>query len=191
MQVAFLLFSWLVYFYLHSLLAATSVKLFIIRVFSIQSARIYRIGYNFFAFTGLTVLLYYQFIIGSPALYTSGFITNGIAYGMMTISVLIITVSIRNYDWKGFVGITGEKSASLVMGGLNKYVRHPLYSGTMLFALGVFICHPYLKNLLLLMLMCFYIAIGIIYEERKLVRLYGAEYKIYQKKVKKMIPYIW
>jgi methanethiol S-methyltransferase len=107
------------------------------------------------------------------------------------LGLIIMIVAIRNYDWKSFIGITEEKNYSLVIAGMNRYVRHPLYSGTMIFVMGYFIWQPYFKNLILMILMWVYLAIGIIYEERKLVKLYGDVYKNYQKKVKKMIPFIW
>ena len=99
--------------------------------------------------------------------------------------------AIQNYDWKSFIGITKEKKYALVIAGMNKYVRHPLYSGTMLFAAGFLVWQPYHKNLFLFLLMWIYLSFGIIYEEKKLLKIYGDEYKIYQKKVKKMIPFIW
>lgn len=191
MNEAILLILWSVYFYLHSLLAAPSVKAFFKMSFSIESDLAYRIGYNLFAFTGILILLWLQYIISSAILFKRSLISDCIAFGIMAPGLVLMIISIRNYDWPSFIGLTKEKKYSLVITGMNKYVRHPLYSSTMLFASGFFIWQPYLKNLSLLILMWIYLAIGIIYEERKLVNTYGATYKDYQKTVKKMIPFIW
>jgi len=191
MNEAVLLLAWLLYFYLHSLLAATSVKAFFAKKFALRSSRTYRIGYNIIGLTGILLLFYFQFIIPSTILFTTGFITNCIAFSLLLLGLIIMIVAIRNYDWKSFIGITDEKNYALVIAGMNRYVRHPLYSGTMLFVMGYFMWQPYFKNLMLMILMWAYLAIGIIYEERKLVKLYGDVYKNYQKKVKKMIPFIW
>lgn len=191
MNEAILLLVWLLYFYLHSLLAASSVKDFFAKKFAFNSPRSYRIAYNIFGLTGILLLLYFQFIIPSAILFNTGFISDSIAFLLLLAGLIIMIIAIRNYDWKSFVGITEEKSYALVIAGMNRYVRHPLYSGTMLFVLGYFFWQPYFKNLMLMILMWVYLAIGIIYEERKLVKLYGDVYKNYQKKVKKMIPYIW
>jgi len=188
---AILLLAWLLYFYLHSLLAATSVKIFFAKKFTLASPRNYRIAYNLIGLTGIFLLFYFQFIIPSTILFSAGFITNSIAFGLLLTGFFIMIFAIKNYDWKSFLGITEEKNYALVVAGMNRYVRHPLYSGTMLFVMGYFIWQPYFKNLMLMILMWVYLAIGIIYEERKLVKLYGDDYKVYQKKVKKMIPYIW
>jgi protein-S-isoprenylcysteine O-methyltransferase Ste14 len=191
MNEAFLLLGWLVYFYLHSLLADTSVKAFFTKKLNIKTARSYRIGYNVLGFAGILLLFYFQFIVPSNILFKTGIITISIAIGLILIGLIIMIVSIRNYDWKSFIGISDEKNYALVIAGMNKYVRHPLYSGTMIFVAGYFIWQPYFKNLLLMIFMWIYLAIGIIYEERKLVKHYGDVYKDYQRKVKKMIPFIW
>jgi len=191
MNEAILLLAWLLYFYLHSLLAATSVKNFLAKKFTITSSRTYRIGYNIIGLTGILLLFYFQLIIPSTILFTAGFITSSIAFCLLLAGLFIMIFAIKNYDWKSFVGITEEKNYALVIAGMNRYVRHPLYSGTMLFVMGYFIWQPYFKNLMLMVLMWVYLAIGIIYEERKLVKLYGDVYINYQKKVKKMIPFIW
>lgn len=191
MNEAVLLFLWLVYFYLHSLLAAPSVKAFFQKSFSINSDLVYRIGYNLFAFTGIVILFWLQYIIPSAILFQRSLVSDSIAWCIMATGLVLMIVSIRNYDWQSFIGLTKEKKYSLVITGMNKYVRHPLYSCTMLFASGFFIWQPYAKNLSLLILMWVYLAIGIIYEERKLVKTYGTTYKNYQKTVKKMIPFIW
>ncbi len=191
MNEAMLLLAWLLYFYMHSLLAASSVKDFLAKKFTVMSPRSYRIGYNIIGLTGILLLFYFQFIIPSTILFTTGFITHSIAFCLLLAGFIIMIFAISNYDWKSFVGITEEKKFALVIAGMNKYVRHPLYSGTMLFVMGFFIWQPYFKNLMLMVLMWVYLAIGIVYEERKLVKLYGDVYKNYQKKVKKMIPFIW
>jgi protein-S-isoprenylcysteine O-methyltransferase Ste14 len=191
MDEAILVIGWAIYFYLHSLLAALSVKIFFTQLFSLKSARMYRIGYNIFGLSGICLLLYLQFITPSVLLFAQDMATNVAAVILFITGLVIMFVSIKNYDWKSFVGISDEQINSLVVAGINKYVRHPLYSGTILFVLGFFIWQPYCKNLLLLLLMSIYLAIGILYEERKLVKIYGAAYIDYQRRVKKMIPYIW
>lgn len=191
MNLFLLLFGWLLYFYLHSLLAATSVKQFLTRYLSISSARVYRIGYNIIGLTGIVGLLYLQFITPSALLFTQVSIGFYVALLLMGTGLVIMLFAIKNYDWKSFIGITDEQSYCLVIAGMNKYVRHPLYSGTMLFVTSYFLWQPYVKNLVLLVMMMIYLVIGIWYEEKKLVKVYGDAYKNYQRTVKKMIPFIW
>jgi methanethiol S-methyltransferase len=191
MNETYLLLAWLLYFYLHSLLASIAVKQFFTKIFSIKSALAYRVGYNIFALTGLLLLFGLQFMIRSDRLFITSFITDCFAFFIMMPGLVIMIAAIQNYDWKSFIGITKEKNYALVIAGMNKYVRHPLYSGTMLFATGFLVWQPYYKNLWLFLLMWVYVSVGIIYEEKKLAKIYGDEYKRYQKKVKKVIPFIW
>jgi protein-S-isoprenylcysteine O-methyltransferase Ste14 len=103
---------------------------------------------------------------------------------------IIMFFSVKNYDLKAFFGFRDETMMPLQIRGLNKYVRHPLYSGTILLAIGFCIALPFTKNWLLLGLMIIYILIGMRFEEKKLVQCYGEEYKKYQKKVKRLIPHM-
>ena len=191
MNDVFLLMAWCIYFFLHSLLAVNAVKAFFARQFNIKSPRFYRIGYNLFATAGLSFLCYLQLVSSSVILFHPLLVSYCIAFVLMTAGIIIIIIAVKNYDWKGFTGIAEERNNSLVIAGMNKFVRHPLYSGTMLFTIGYLIGQPYLKNLLLAILIWLYLAVGIMLEERKLVQQYGESYKSYQRRVKKMIPFIW
>ena len=64
----------------------------------------------------------------------------------------------------------------LKMNGIHKYVRHPLYSGTILFVAGLFFIFPTLSNLIAAGLLIGYILIGITFEEKKLKKEFGKAY---------------
>ncbi len=72
--------------------------------------------------------------------------------------------------------------------GANKFVRHPLY----LFVILYLIFDPQMELFSLVLLLCFiaYFFIGSIYEEKKLVEVFGDEYRNYQSKVPGIIPWI-
>lgn len=84
-----------------------------------------------------------------------------------------------------------EKTNALQTDGLNRFIRHPLYSGTSLFFIGICVTWPYYKNLFLLILYFAYLAIGMYLEEKKLVQVYGQQYLDYQKRTKKLVPYFY
>ncbi|MDB5200337.1 MAG: hypothetical protein JWO92_2300 [Chitinophagaceae bacterium] len=79
-------------------------------------------------------------------------------------------------------------SPALQQSGLHKYVRHPLYFGTLLFVWGLFVLFPLLSNLIAAVVITVYVLIGIKLEEQKLFLEYGEEYEAYSKKVPKLIP---
>ncbi len=70
--------------------------------------------------------------------------------------------------------------------GIMKYSRHPLY----LFAMVLLWSDPQMTIGWLTMTVAFsiYFIIGSIFEERKLVSLYGDDYRAYQEKVRRFIP---
>ena len=72
--------------------------------------------------------------------------------------------------------------------GLHKYVRHPLYFGTLLFIYGLFIIFPLTSNLIAVIIITTYVLLGIRLEERKLKVQFGESYIEYTKKVPQLIP---
>src|SRR6266496_4078716 len=76
----------------------------------------------------------------------------------------------------------------LQVNGLNKYVRHPLYAATLLFAWSFFFWQPLLSNFTSCISILLYTLIGIFFEERKLIKAFGNDYKQYAAKVPMIIP---
>jgi protein-S-isoprenylcysteine O-methyltransferase Ste14 len=182
-----LLSLWAMYFILHSLLAAEPVKRWFQSSFSI-SRQAYRIVYNLLNLFGLIGLLWFQIKLVSPLLYqtTTSIVIVG---AIITLAGLTIMIqSAREYELSSFLGLTKETDMPLQIKGLHKYMRHPLYSGTLLFFIGICMAVPFYKNWYLLLLMIVYLFIGMWLEERKLIRVFGDEYKEYCKRVKRLIP---
>jgi protein-S-isoprenylcysteine O-methyltransferase Ste14 len=108
--------------------------------------------------------------------------------GIMFISGLtIMVVCIRKYffDLSGINVFFNYQAPpeKLQVDGLNKYVRHPLYSGTLFFAWSFFLWEPRLSNFISCLCVLIYTLIGIRYEERKLLKTFGDDYKNYAAKV--------
>jgi protein-S-isoprenylcysteine O-methyltransferase Ste14 len=184
-----LILAWGIYFFLHSFMASEAVKQQTGKITGLSN-RAYRIIYNLFNFAALAFLLLYLYRIPSAVFYqtTTFFIAIGTLVSLG--GSIIMFLSVKNYDLNAFFGFREETMMPLQIRGLNKYVRHPLYSGTIILALGFCIALPYTKCWLLLALMIIYIFIGMQFEEKKLVRCYGDAYRNYQKKVKSLIPHV-
>lgn len=84
-----------------------------------------------------------------------------------------------------------ESDPGLQQNGLHRWVRHPLYLGTLLMVWSLFIIFPYLHNLIACLMITFYTLIGIRFEEQKLVREFGTLYKEYSSRVPMLIPKLW
>ena len=105
---------------------------------------------------------------------------------------MIICIRKYFYELSGVQALENKpvEKPTLQQTGLHKYVRHPLYFGTLLFVWGLFLLMPSISNLIAVVVLTIYVLIGIHLEEQKLVLEYGEEYKRYSKKVPKLIPKI-
>jgi protein-S-isoprenylcysteine O-methyltransferase Ste14 len=153
----------------------------------------YRPVYSLFAAITLISLLWYQFSIKSILLFTSGMIRFGVSFILLMPGVIIMGICIHKYFYElsgiqVFQKSKTVKRPTLQQNGLHKYVRHPLYLGTILFVWGLFLLFPFLSNLIAATVLTIYVLIGTGMEEKKLLLEYGEEYYQYSKKVPKLIP---
>ncbi len=72
--------------------------------------------------------------------------------------------------------------------GIHRFVRHPLYSGTILFVWGLFFIFPTLNNVIAVILLTLYVLVGINFEEKKLIKEFGKRYQEYILNVPMLIP---
>ena len=187
-----LLGLWILYSVLHSFFADAGIKQNIQKIAGAKF-RYYRLCYSLFAFVTLVLLLWYQYSMQSIWLYTSAMIRYCLSIILIVpgLTIMIICISKYFYDLSGIQALQKEKPAvnpTLQKNGLHKYVRHPLYFGTILFVWGLFFLFPLLSNLIAAASLTIYVLIGIELEEKQLLLEYGEEYKIYSQKVPKLIP---
>ncbi len=86
--------------------------------------------------------------------------------------------------------ITEDKNTSeLIITGIHKYVRHPLYLGTFIFIWGLLLLIPLLSLLISNTVITIYTLIGIKFEEEKLIEEFGQSYIEYKNEVPKLLPF--
>lgn len=181
---------WIVYGVLHSALADLRVKKWVQKKAG-EFYRYYRLFYTVLAALTLAALLLYQFSIESPALY-SATLFSIVPGALSTLAGLgLMFVCIKKY----FLSLSGLKSlyqeapsAELMIAGIHRYMRHPLYTGTFLAIWGLWILFPYLSLLIADIIITLYTLLAIKWEEEKLVVEFGDQYRTYQKAVPKLIP---
>jgi protein-S-isoprenylcysteine O-methyltransferase Ste14 len=151
----------------------------------------YRLGYSIFATITLAWLLYFQYSFESPVLIHIGWVKYVSFFILVLPGLLLMGVSIKKY----FMLLSGVRSiyqsvpvSELKMDGIHRYMRHPLYAGTILFVCGLFFIFPYLNNLIAVVLLILYVFIGIYFEEKKLIKEFGNNYRSYMLNVPKLIP---
>ena len=181
---------WLVYVILHSVLASLTVKNKMQKKLG-SNYKHYRLAYTIFAFVSLVALLWYQLSIPTIRFYKPSFLIVVIGYLITITGFGIMLTCIKRY----FMSLSGLRSllqettdAELIISGIHRYVRHPLYLGTFIFIWGLLILVPFLSLLLANTIITVYTLIAIKFEEEKLVKEFGEKYTTYQKTVPMIIP---
>jgi protein-S-isoprenylcysteine O-methyltransferase Ste14 len=174
----------------HSLLASIRFKKFLRRTIGDSFMKSYRLLYNIFAMVSILPVLYLMIVLPDQTLYQ---VPSSWSYFMragQVISLLLLVVAVLQTDVLSFVGlrqlIEEEKKSDLVINGLYRFVRHPLYT----FSLGVLWLSPSmtLNSFIVYIALTIYILIGIIFEERKLLREFGQEYIDYKSITPMLLP---
>jgi len=111
---------------------------------------------------------------------------------LFCVAAALFVLAARRYDMKIFLGLApmegGISSQGLDTGGVLALVRHPWYLAGLLL---VWSRDLTLADVLVNLVICAYLWIGSILEERKLVRVYGEVYRHYQRRVPMLVPWKW
>ncbi len=192
-QHSILAISWIAYCVIHSLLASTGCKLFFKKI-SGKFFRYYRLIYTILAGITLALLFCYQLSFQSPQLLHSEFMKYLALITLILPGLFLMSVSIYKY-FRLLSGIqslfVAKPLAQLRIDGIHKYMRHPLYLGTLLFTWGMFFIFPLVSNFIVAFVLSLYVIIGIRFEEKKLVLEFGESYKAYQRNVAMLVPFLW
>lgn len=186
----FLAVLWIAYCVLHSVLASLSVKAWVQKRVGSQF-RHYRLFYTLFAAVSLIAIVYFQLGIQSIVLFPKSLYTTfaGSLIGITGFGIMLVCIK------KYFASLSGVKSlvqempsAQLMIKGIHRHIRHPLYLGTFLAIWGGWLLFPTLSLLISNVVITVYTLYAIQLEEAKLVAEFGDQYRAYQKSVPKLIP---
>ncbi len=177
---------------LHSLLAALPVKATAVRVFGTIAERGYRLAYNAVATVLLLPLGAMLVFLPDPTLYTVPHPWAWLLRGGQLLALLGLAVTLLQTDILHFVGLrqllqdrpTAE--GPLVIRGIYRYVRHPMY----FFSLLLMWLTPVMTWGLLTVFVWFslYFWLGSIHEEHRLLREFGDRYRSYQQTTPRLLP---
>lgn len=181
---------WILYCVLHSALASITIKQWVQQKAG-KNFRYYRLFYTLFAFLSLAAVIYFQVSIESVYLYERTVISNLLGISTALAGLGLMLVCIKKY----FLSLSGLKSlyqeahsAELMIAGVHRYMRHPLYTGTFLFIWGLWLLFPSLSLFITDVVITVYTVYAIRLEEAKLVQEFGEKYREYQQNVPKLIP---
>lgn len=182
----------LLYGLVHSLLASLGVKDLVRRWLGAFSERVYRLVYNIFAGLTLLPVLALPAILPDRDIYTIPFPWALLTLAIQGLAALALVAGLLQTGVWSFLGlrqlispVEGEPS-ELVVSGLYRWVRHPLYAAGLVF---IWLTPRMTYNSLALILgLSVYLVIGALFEERKLVREYGGAYERYRRNTPMLIP---
>jgi methanethiol S-methyltransferase len=185
-----LVLLWALFGIFHSLLAGNWWKRLMQQRLGLQY-KYYPFSYSVFAAVTLIAILIYQVYLQSQLLYVAPLWVKILLALPLVAGLYIMGLMIRKY----FFSLSGisvfykeQTPAELELSGLNRYVRHPLYFGTLLFLWSFFFIYPYVKNLLACLVITLYTVWGARLEEKKLTAQFGEKYLAYKKRVPMLLP---
>lgn len=174
----------------HSLLASTGIKDLFRRTLGNGFMKFYRLFYNVFAVLSILPVLYLMITLPDEPLYQ---VPAPFSYVMrvgQVLSVVLLFVSVLQTDILSFAGLrqllAEEKTGRLITSGLYRFVRHPLYT----FSLLILWLSPNMSvnTFVVYLALTVYILVGIYFEEQKLLREFGQEYAEYRAMTPMLIP---
>lgn len=188
-----LILSWLVFGLLHSILAYQPLKNRL-QLWLKTKYKFYRLAYSIFAAINLGLIIWFHFSIAGELLWQPPLIQKIMAGLLVVLSSGLMLVCMKKYfaDLSGIDALTNKIAIlHLETTGVHSLVRHPLYTVTIAFVWSLFLWQPLLSNLISCICITIYTRIGIYFEEKKLVKLFGRNYQLYQIKVPMLIPKIF
>ncbi len=203
-EPALILLAMLGFGVVHSLLASRAAKTLAGGVFGDRHSRgWYRLVYNGLAAISVLPALALMVALPDRELYRIPAPFSTLALVAQAMGVLGVVYSLYQLDLPHFTGLKqwagwlrraevhseSDTSAShLVVDGLHRYVRHPLYTSSLIV---LWLASPMTVNwLTFIIAVTAYFFVGSIFEERKLVAEFGAAYRDYQRRVPRLAPRI-
>jgi protein-S-isoprenylcysteine O-methyltransferase Ste14 len=115
-----------------------------------------------------------------------------VGYGLVAVGLLIRWYAIYSLGRSFQVNVTIMKDQQLVTNGIYKLVRHPSYTGLLLYYFGLgLIMHNYICILILIIGPIYAVIARISKEEKFLEDHFGDDYTRYQSSSNRLIPFIY
>lgn len=189
-KLILLAFLWILFCVLHSGLASLAFKCRMKERLG-DGYKHYRLAYTLFAFLSLAAVVVYQVQLPTIAFFAPPRWLVMTGYAVSGAGLLLMLVCIRKY----FMGLSGLRSlfeerpkATLIISGVHRFVRHPLYLGTFAFLWGLLPLFPYPSLLISNTIITVYTIMGISLEEEKLIGEFGEDYRRYRREVPMLLP---
>lgn len=185
--------------YVHSVLASESVKIFFKKNFG-RAIAFYRLGYNLFS---LITLYFIWDLAPHPAfqIYTLPGPYDILVLIPQLFSIIGLIWCFKYVSFREFAGLNQidrflrnqysdeelDEKYTLRVEGPYKYSRHPIYFFSIIFLMSR--AEMNLSYLTMFISFTAYFYVGSYYEEKKMVRLFGNDYRNYQRNIPRIFPF--
>lgn len=193
LSVIILIIFFTAYAVLHSLLAGLTVKTWTQRVFGPGVERWYRLVYNIIAVITLLPLFPLLAWLPTQTLYLAPTPWRWLMLGGQLLTLVALLVTLLQTGLFHFLGLAQliarqpNEGGALNVNGFYSWVRHPLYSFSLLFLWLTPVMTINLLTTYLLFTLYFYV--GTFFEERRLLAEFGSVYRDYQQRVPRLLPF--
>ncbi|HEX6269939.1 MAG TPA: isoprenylcysteine carboxylmethyltransferase family protein [Anaerolineales bacterium] len=174
----------------HSLLASLGFKKYLRRRLGDDFMKFYRLLYNVLAVVSIIPVLYLMVVLPDNVLYQVPPPWSYLMLAGQGLSAVFLLVAVLQTDLLSFAGlrqlIEDEKTGKLVTRGVYRFVRHPLYT----FSLLILWLSPRVtvNSFIVYLALTLYVLVGAFFEERKLLREFGKEYATYRSVTPMLVP---
>ena len=182
----------LLYGVVHSVLATLKVKDMARLYLGIRADRTYRLFYNLIALLTFLPVLALLAILPDERLNSIPFPWVLLTTVIQGLAIITLFLGLLQTGLWSFLGIkqlfllSKEPQTELVVHGLYRRVRHPLYMAGLLF---IWFSSVMTHNTLAMTVgLSVYLILGALVEERKLIHEYGAKYMQYQEHTPMLVP---
>jgi len=170
----------------HSFFASSGVKK---KIYNYIPQRWYRLLYNIKSLALMMIIAAFYFSLDHTVLFRFKW-QYVLGWGVVAAGTVLGYISFRSYNTMEFLGLSEENTNQhLSLTGMNRYVRHPLYFSTLIILWGVLLLEPTVNYGGFAAIMTLYLIVGAKLEEKKLLTIFGQEYRNYQKHVPMLIPF--
>lgn len=188
-----LVLSWALFYFLHSALAASKLKR-ILKAKWPETYKWYRLFYSVFSTILFLGILLQALFLPIQVIYSPGQFSQYAGYMVATAGVIVFLKSMKEISLKSFLGFgpakLEESDPELVISGIYSQIRHPLYFGLLAIFMGYFLVSGTVGALIHLACLVGYLPLGIYFEEKNLISIFGENYREYQKEVPSFFPKI-
>jgi protein-S-isoprenylcysteine O-methyltransferase Ste14 len=179
---------------LHSVLASDWAKGKARSLFGSLADRWYRFAFNVVGAISFLPVLAFPALFPGVLLYRLEFPWIVLSSAIQLSAVLLLLLALQKTDALRFLGLRQLAHDQLpppqmVVDGPYRWVRHPLYTAGLLFIWAVPVMTT--TSLALTLGISAYLYVGSIFEESRLLSLWGEQYRDYRRQVPRLIPLPW